>query len=186
MKNKTYKMILAAIFAALTAVSAFIKIPLPPVPFTMQIFIVILSALLLGSKLAFVSQIVYIAIGLIGVPIFSSGGGINYIFNPTFGYLLGFAVMALVVGAITERISEPSIIKYFFASFAGIIICYIFGVGYMYIIFKYVNHVSVSASSIIIKGFLLFLPWDILKIIIASWLGKEISRRFNVIKAQSA
>lgn len=176
-------MILASIFAALTAVSAFIKIPLPPVPFTMQIFIVILSGLLLGSKIAFSSQIVYIIIGLIGVPIFSNGGGIGYIFNPTFGYLIGFAIAAFVVGKITEKVQKPSIINYFTASFAGILICYFFGVTYMYIILKYVNNVSVSATGIIVKGFLLFLPWDIIKIIAASCLGKEIKSRLNVVTA---
>ena len=83
MRNKTYKMILVSIFAALTAVGAFIKIPLPPVPFTLQVFFVILSGLLLGSRMGLASQIVYIALGLVGVPVFTEGGGLQYIFHPT-------------------------------------------------------------------------------------------------------
>ena len=82
MRNKTYKMILVSIFAALTAVGAFIKIPLPPVPFTLQVFFVILSGLLLGSRMGLASQIVYIALGLVGVPVFTEGGGLQYIFHP--------------------------------------------------------------------------------------------------------
>jgi biotin transport system substrate-specific component len=186
MKGKTYKMILVSLFTALTAVGAFIKIPLPPVPFTLQVFFVIFSGLLLGSRLAFASQAIYIALGLMGVPIFANGAGIQYIFNPTFGYLIGFAITALVVGAITEKTPGPSFKKYFAASFIGMLIYYAVGVSYLYIILKYVNHVSTSVSGVLVKGFLLFLPWDIVKIFAASWMAIKVYRRVNIGRGQSA
>ncbi|HOO47090.1 MAG TPA: biotin transporter BioY, partial [Deltaproteobacteria bacterium] len=80
---------LIPICSALTAAGAFIKIPIAPVPITLQNFFVILSGIILGPKAGALSQIVYIIIGLIGLPVFSGGGGPSYIFKPTFGYILG-------------------------------------------------------------------------------------------------
>jgi biotin transport system substrate-specific component len=186
MTEKTNKMILVSLFTALTVVGAFIRIPVPPVPFTLQVFFVIFSGLLLGSRLAFASQAIYIALGLAGVPVFANGAGIQYIFNPTFGYLIGFAITALVVGAMTEKNSGPSFKKYFVASFIGMLIYYSVGVLYLYIILKYVNHVSTSISAVLVKGFLLFLPWDIAKIFAASWMAVKVYGRVNIGRGQSA
>jgi len=102
MKN-TRDLILVALFAALTAVGAFIKIPIPYVPFTLQYFFCALAGIILGSKLGALSQIIYVAVGLVGAPVFTDGGGITYIFKPTFGYLIGFIVAAYVIGKIREK-----------------------------------------------------------------------------------
>jgi len=77
-----------ALFAALTAVGAFIRVPLPIVPFTLQTFFVALSGALLGARRGMLAQLLYVAIGLLGVPIFTKGGGIGYVFQPSFGYLV--------------------------------------------------------------------------------------------------
>ncbi len=90
MKIKTKDMILVALFTVLTAVGAFIKIPIGPAPITLQYLFTALAGVLLGSFLGSLSQLLYIIIGLFGIPIFTSGGGPSYIFNPTFGYLIGF------------------------------------------------------------------------------------------------
>ncbi len=186
MNNRTYKMILVSLFAALMAVGAFLKIPLPPVAFTMQIFFAIFSGLILGSKLALASQVIYIALGLAGVPVFTGGGGLSYVFSPSFGYLVGFAAAAFVVGLISERSSKQTICKFFIASFAGLIVCYAVGVPYLYIITKYVNHANTTASGVLTSGFLLFLPWDIVKIALASWLAKQIHGRVKPAGAYDA
>ena len=88
-KSRTYKMMLVALFAALIAVGAFIRVPVPLVPFTMQTFFVVLAGMLLGKKLGGASALVYLAIGLIGIPVFTQGGGIGYVLKPSFGYLIG-------------------------------------------------------------------------------------------------
>jgi biotin transporter BioY len=90
------KLSLTALFAALTAVGAFIKIPLPYVPLTLQTLFVMLAANLLGPKYGSLSQGIYLALGLIGLPIFAQGGGPGYIFQPTFGYLVGYPVGAFI------------------------------------------------------------------------------------------
>ncbi len=93
--EKIRKTVLCSLFAALIAVGAFIKIPVPLVPFTLQFLFTTLAGLLLGSKLGFTAVMSYIAVGLAGIPVFASGGGISYVFQPSFGYLIGFAIGAL-------------------------------------------------------------------------------------------
>jgi biotin transport system substrate-specific component len=102
-KSRTYKMMLVALFAALIAVGAFIRVPVPLVPFTMQTFFVVLAGMLLGKKLGGASALVYLAIGLIGIPVFTQGGGIGYVLKPSFGYLIGFVVAAFITGAIVRK-----------------------------------------------------------------------------------
>ena len=83
---KTRDIVLTALFAALTAIGAFIRIPTPWSSFTLEIFFVCMAGILLGAKLGALSQAIYIALGLIGLPNFTSGGGPGYEFQPTFGY----------------------------------------------------------------------------------------------------
>lgn len=186
MNNKTHTMILVSLFTALTAVGAFYKIPLPPVPFTLQIFFVIFAGLLLSPKAAFASQAIYIAVGLVGFPVFAGGGGPQYIFNPSFGYLIGFAFAAFTVGLVSKKltVSGATFAKFFIASLSGLLVIYFVGVPYLFLIMKYVSHASVTASGIIIKGFLLFLPWDIVKIALASLLAVQVYSRIEVYRNQ--
>ena len=88
----------AGLFAALTALGAFLRVPLPYVPFTLQYFFCALSGFLLGPRGGFASQGIYLVLGLAGLPVFTAGGGPAYVFQPSFGYLLGFLVAAPLVG----------------------------------------------------------------------------------------
>ena len=85
----TRNMVLCALFAALIAIGAFIRIPVPYVPITFQGFFVLLAGFLLGPKYGAASMLIYIAVGLVGIPVFTEGGGIMYVLKPTFGYLIG-------------------------------------------------------------------------------------------------
>lgn len=169
---KTKNMTLVALFAALTAIGAFIRIPLSFVDGTMQVFFVIMAGALLGKKLGAYSQILYIAIGLIGLPIFTKGGGPTYILQPSFGYLLSYPVAAYVVGLIMEKIKGSSAI--IFSVPLSLIIIYGIGVPYLYFILTYINGIELSWKRAMEIGMLLFLPWDILKGILAIMLSKRI------------
>ena len=136
MNLNTKDMILVSLFAALTAVGGFIRIPIPYVPFTLQFLFCAFAGILLGSKLGALSQIIYVAVGLIGIPIFTQGGGPSYIFQPTFGYLIGFIVGAFVIGKITESHSEIKFSKALFSVLAGLFFVYLFGVTHLYLIFN--------------------------------------------------
>lgn len=102
--SKTINWILGVcVFAFLTALGAYVRIPLPftPVPLTLQTFFVILSALFLGRGGAVASQLGYIALGAAGVPLFSlAGSGCLYLLGPTAGYLFGFIVAVFIIGTL--------------------------------------------------------------------------------------
>ena len=101
----TKSMVLCAMFTALVAVGAFIQIPVPYMDyFTLQFFFVLLAGLILGGNKGAISVGCYVLLGLIGIPIFAAGGGIGYIFRPSFGYLVGFIASAFVTGKICEKL----------------------------------------------------------------------------------
>lgn len=152
MKLKTRDMILVALFAALTAIGAFIRIPIPYVPFTLQYFFCAFSGILLGSKLGALSQALYVAIGLSGIPVFTHGGGLSYIFQPTFGYLIGFIVGAYVIGKLTEKMKSTSFIKNYLSILAGMFFVYLFGLIHLYVIFNFYLLKSKSISWVFFYG----------------------------------
>ena len=78
-REKTYKIALVAMFAALSAIGAFIRVPMPMVPFTLQLFFTTMAGLLLGGELGALSVGVYVLIGLLGLPVFTGGGGFSYV-----------------------------------------------------------------------------------------------------------
>jgi biotin transport system substrate-specific component len=85
--------------AAVTAVAAQIAIPIPPMPFTLQVLAVILSGLLLGPRYGALAQAVYVLVGAVGVPVFSEfSGGLGAILGPTGGYLVSYPIAAAAAG----------------------------------------------------------------------------------------
>lgn len=174
MDLKIKEMILVGLFAALTAVGAFIRVPIPYVPFTLQILFVFFAGSLLGSKLGLLSQVVYILTGLIGVPIFTKGGGPGYVLQPTFGYLIGFALGAYVIGKIINDIQEKSFIHYLAANLAGLAVVYIVGVAYLYFNFNFIVGKSFSLMKAIQIGFLVPIPGDLFLSVIAALISKKV------------
>jgi biotin transport system substrate-specific component len=182
---------LAGLFAALTVVGGLIRLPLPPVPFTLQTFFVVLSGLLLGAKLGSLAQALYVVIGLVGVPVFAGGGGPGYVLNPSFGYLLGFVVGAYVTGRLAEgrlrggagrvdamapALGIRDFRRSFVAAMAGILCCYAVGVPYLYVILNYVAGLASPAAGLLVRGALVFLPWDVAKAGAAAWLAVRIGK----------
>lgn len=93
------QMTLIALFAAVTCVLSIVTIPLGPVPFTLQVFAVVLAGAILGGKMGLFSQLIYTLIGAIGLPVFSGmKGGIGVIVGPTGGYIIGFILAAGFIG----------------------------------------------------------------------------------------
>ncbi|MBC2398619.1 biotin transporter BioY [Clostridium tetanomorphum] len=147
-------------FAALTAIGAFIKIPIPYVPFTLQFLFCAFAGMILGARLGALSQIIYVAIGLAGIPVFTEGGGIGYVFKPTFGYLIGFIVAAYVIGKFTERIKELTILKAFLIILSGLFFVYLFGVLYLYRICNLYLGKSMSLYTVVFYGFIVCVLGD--------------------------
>lgn len=176
--SKIRNMILAAFFAALTAVGAFLKIPniipsLPPI--TLQVFFVILAGLLLGAKWGAISQMLYVLLGLLGLPIFAKGyGGPSYVLETSFGYLIGFIFAAFIVGLLSQRINDNKekakyiFIKYLLVSFVGILVVYLFGIPYLFLILNVYLKSIKSVWWVLYYGGILFVLGDVISAIIAS------------------
>lgn len=160
-----------ALFAALTAVGAFIRIPLPYVPITLQNFFCLLAGILLGSKLGMTSQIVYIVVGLCGIPVFTLGGGPAYVLQPTFGYLAGLIVCAFVIGKLTGRLKEPKITTLFLINIIGILIIYAVGVPYLYLIKNLYLNSQTSLWTVMYYGFITTILGDIIKCYLAALIA---------------
>lgn len=172
--NRTKNLIDCGLFTALIAIGAFIKIPVPVVPFTLQFLFTMLAGLLLGSKKGTVSVIAYMVLGLVGLPIFSEGGGIWYIFKPSFGYIIGFAIGTFVTGLMAERMKEKTIPHYLAANFIGLLIVYAVGMAYYYIICNYVINTPIAVAPLFLYCFVLAVPGDICLCILAAVLVKRI------------
>lgn len=175
MRNgKTRELVLCALFVALIAAGAFLKIPIPVVPFTLQFLFTMLAGLLLGGRLGFCAVGVYIILGLAGLPIFAQGGGISYLLQPSFGYILGFAVGAWVTGAIAARSPQPAYGLLLTANFAGLGIVYLFGMVYYYLMSNFYLGNPIGLWPLFLYCFLLAVPGDIVLCILGAVLGKRL------------
>lgn len=172
MKTDTRKMSLAALFAALTAVGAFLQIPLGISAITLQFLFTALAGVLLGPKWGALSQAVYVMIGLAGVPVFTQGGGLGYLLQPTCGFLFGLIPAAWIVGKLTER--QHGCPRVFLASAAGLAALYLVGIPYMYVIMNAFLGKGMSLLSVLNAGMLLFLPGDAAKLAVTAAVSRPL------------
>lgn len=174
-KNSVRGIVYAALFGALTAVGAFIIIPLPPVPITAQTFFLNVAAVLLGGPLGAASQFIYIMLGVVGMPVFAGGkAGLGILFGPTGGYLIGFVVAAFVIGGLVKIKKDPGLFWYIFSMFIGMVIIYATGVAQL----SFVAKLSMLKAAAV--GVLPFLPGDIIKIILAAIISVKLKSRIRV------
>lgn len=173
-KISTRDLAILPIFSVLTAVGAFIRIPIGIVPVSLQTVFVVLSALLLGKK-AFYSQLIYVLLGLMGLPVFTGGGGIGYILTPTFGYLLGFMAAAYLMGILKEKLTEIKFYKLALISIIGLAVIYGFGVSYLYLLKNLLlPGAPMGLYDAIRYGALLFLPMDTLWCLFGAFLSTRL------------
>ena len=151
-------MALCALFAAVTAVLSQIAIPLGPVPISLSTLAVFLAGGLLGARDGTVSQLIYVLLGVVGVPVFSGfSGGLGKLAGPTGGYIVGYIFMALVIGLIVPRCRNK--MRYIIPVFVlGLIVCYAFGT----IWYIALTHTGIGAS--MMTCVVPFLPGDAVKI----------------------
>ena len=174
MTSKTKTLVYCGLFTALIAVGAFIKIPIPVVPFTLQYLFTMMAGLLLGPKLGAMAVTFYMLLGLIGLPIFAEGGGLWYIFKPSFGYIIGFIVGTFVTGYIAEHMKKKNVGNYLVANFAGLFFVYAIGMIYYYIICNFVINTPIAVWPLFLYCFILAVPGDIALSILAAVLTKRI------------
>lgn len=169
-----------AMFVALIAVGAFIKIPVPVVPFTLQFLFTMMAGLLLGGRLGAISVGVYLILGLIGVPIFAEGGGIWYLLKPSFGYLLGFCLASYVTGKMAEHAKPLRMKKLLIANFTGLAIVYGVGMIYYYLLCNYVINTPIGLWPLVLYCFILAVPGDICLCVLAAFLARRLKPVMSV------
>ncbi len=172
-KVNVYKMVLTALFVALMTAGAYLQIPTPTgVSFTLQILFVFLAGILLGPGWGALVPFVYVLLGLVGLPVFSGGGGLGYVFRPSFGFLIGYIGGAAVTGLITRN--DKSLLRIILGCIAGLAVIYAVGLPYMGVILNVYLEKDMSLTAILQSGMLIFLPWDALKIAVTAILSKTL------------
>ncbi len=143
----TRRLVSIAVFTALITVGGLISVPVPftQVQLSFQTLFVVMAGLVLGARDGALSVLIYIVMGLIGVPVFTSGGGIGYVLMPSFGYLIGFPIGAFVAGAICARGKAPTRSRAFASALVGMIPIYIIGMTYQVLILYY--HTGLALAS---------------------------------------
>ncbi|MGP3667158.1 MAG: biotin transporter BioY [Candidatus Bathyarchaeota archaeon] len=166
---------LASTFAALTGMGAYIMIPLPftPVPVTAQTFFTLLSGVVLGGFRGFLSQIIYVGLGCVGLPVFAGGkAGLPVLLGPTGGYLLGFIVSAYIVGRLNELRENVSFAWVFASTIVGNLVIYFFG------LLQLMFWLGLTFIEAVVVGFLPFIFGDVVKVFLASVVGLRIVKIF--------
>lgn len=176
-RNHLRRMVYASMFGALTAVGAFITIPLQPVPFTLQTFFTGAAGGLLGGYTGALSQVIYIILGCLGMPVFAGGkSGIGVLFGPTGGYLLGFVAGAYVIGKIVEMRPSAGSAWVAMALLIGDLVIYSLGTVQLSV----VGHLTPAKA--IVVGVVPFLLGEAFKLAAAAWLITELRKRLPLAR----
>ena len=165
------------VFVVLTALGAFVRIPLPftPVPITLQTFFVLLGALALGRNFGALTQALYITLGILGAPIFSQvASGLGYLAGPTAGYLFGFVLAAFLAGHLIHRARGRILLILVLVLTADMLIL-ICGTLWLWFLFKF------PFPRAFLMGFLPFVPGDLLKVIAVTFVFRRLESRLRAI-----
>ena len=139
MKNlNTRELVLCGLFIALITAGTFIRIPVGTDVYTLQFLFTLLAGLILGARLGAIAVGTYVLLGLIGVPVFASGGGPAYMLQPTFGYLLAFILQAWLGGSYVRRSAAVSYGRLLTANLLGMTVVYLIGISWFYLVSNYV------------------------------------------------
>ncbi len=180
-KPSVRTLILVPLMTALTAAGAFIRIPMPLAPITMMNFFTLMSGVLLGKTWGTVSQLLYLALGLFGLPIFAQGGGFTYVLLPSFGFLLGLIPGAWVAGYVYEK--KPTYKGLILAGVLSMLAIYVIGLPYMYLILRFYLQSAQGIGYVMVYGCLIFLPGDALKVLLCTLITPRLKRALNAPRA---
>lgn len=174
-KAPIQSMTMVALITAVTCIIAPFSIPLPfsPIPISMCTLAIYFAIVLLGKRLGFLSILLYILLGLVGLPVFSGfTGGIGKLLGPTGGYIIGYLLLALIFGSFVQKWSGS-----FLSAFAGMLLgtaaCYSLGTLWL----AYQSGISIFSA--FLTSVLPFLPGDFCKMLAAWFIGKELRKRLT-------
>lgn len=188
-KLTTYQLTLTAVMAAVICVLSPISlaIPVSPVPISLASMAIYLAVTVLGAKLGTLSCLIYLLLGLVGLPVFAGyTGGADKLFGPTGGYLIGYLFLALIAGAFVGRFTENKWKNIAFAALGmvlGTVVLYILGTAWL------AYSAGMDFQAALWAGVIPFIPGDLVKMVIAVLLGSVIRGRLlqaGILKGREA
>jgi len=176
MKVRTKDITLIALFVAITIILSQIVVPVAPVPISLSMIAIYLSGALLGWKRGGITQIIYLLIGAVGLPVFASAkGGIPVLFGPTGGYIFGYVVATIIIGFIIEKARAMNVYVIIGAMTAGLISCYLLGTIWLGFI------TEIGFVKALFVGVIPFIPGDILKIVVSTLIVQKLNKGYSSI-----
>lgn len=181
--------VLCGMFAALMVVGAKIHIMIPvgafSVTISLQVFFAVLAGFILGPWKGFVSVLVYLLLGLVGLPIYAHGGGIGYVLKPTFGFLIGFAFAALITGLVMGALKKHTMPRMITAAIAGEMIYYACGLVYYFLMFNFIlPDGSIGFAELMSVWFLSTVIPDAVICILAAVAARALLPYFNTMSGR--
>ena len=176
-EHSIYTLAMIAVMTAVTCILAPLSISIGPIPISLTNLAIYFALYLLGWKKGTVSYLVYILIGIVGLPVFSGfAGGIGKFLGPTGGYIVGFIPMAIIAGILIDRFKSRWI--QLLGMLAGTVVCYALGTAWYCL---QTGSALVPALSLCVFP---FIPGDLVKMIAAMLLGPVIRERIRKASAQ--
>lgn len=175
-KIELRELVLCALFIALITAGTFIRIPIGSDVYTLQFLFTLLAGLVLGGRLGALAVGAYVLMGLVGIPVFASGGGPSYLMQPTFGYLIGFILQAYVCGKLSRRLTRPRMLTLLGVNLVGMAIVYLLGLVWFYVVSNYVIMAPVSIWWVILYCGILQVGPDFILCVISAGLAARFLR----------
>ncbi len=177
MHQKTRHLALSAVCAALMAVGAYLRFPLPflAVQFTTQVFFLLVTGLILPPAYSAGALAAYVLLGLMGFPVFSQGGGLQTVLTPNFGYLLGFVFSAFVT-SLLHRKWKGKRFSFLLPAAAGVLAVYVVALPYVALLASLYQSKPVAFDKLMSAYFLSFLPLDLVKAAGAAAVARQVNR----------
>lgn len=186
-KIDTRQIILTALFCALIAIGTFLRIPLPNGSIiTMQFLFVLLGGLICGARIGFLAPAIYLALGLVGFPVFAAGGGIGYLLKPTFGYLISFVFAGWVTGLIAEKNKDEKYVVAVGAALLSTVIVYVFGMAYMYVIMNFYVGKAMTVTALFAGLMSVQILKDIVMVFVASAISVRVRKAVGSLRFANA
>ena len=170
-----------AIFTAIMIAGAFIQIPFTFMTLTFQTVFAVLAGLLLGWKKGMIAMAAYAFMGLIGIPVFTSGGGIHYVTMPSFGYILGFIASAGVAGLAFTRFTKVWQVVLF--AVAAYVIDYVFGIAYFAAVWTVSGYAGLGQA--VVTYNLIYMPKDLVLSLLAAFLSLAVAPQIRKLHGKA-
>lgn len=185
-RGKTIMLSLTAVFTGLIIAGTFIRIEIPIIPFTLQTFSVQLTSSMLGPFWGAAAILIWLFMGLVGIPVFTKGGGFTYVLQPTFGYMIGFLIGTIAGGLIINLFKKKNYLSYLSGNIANLLITYACGMIYFYLLQTLYFGKTISAYTVFVSCFLIFLPGDLTFTFVASFIATKLKPIINDLVYQTA